>query len=117
MAKQFDKSGGCLFTNDRATAANHPKFTGFITITRDDLRILVDDAKENKEIRMAFACFVKEGKNYLTIGAKTQRQDDAEKAAREAKKNNSGGGFDQSPQTPQSGPPPDSFGEKDPWEL
>ena len=100
----YDRSGGALFRN-QSDNPKAPIYQGDITILKEDMRLLVEDAQAGKEVKIRLAAFKKEGRKgpFLSLAVTPWSAHEKELAEYKAKRD---GGYDGEPTT-----------ESAPWDI
>jgi hypothetical protein len=101
---QYDRSGGALFRN-QSDNPKAPVYQGDITILKEDMRLLVEDAQAGKEVKIRIAAFKKEGRKgpFLSLAVTPWSTHEKELAEYKAKRD---GGYNEEPAA-----------EGDPWDI
>ena len=100
----YDRSGGALFRN-QSDNPKAPIYQGDITILKEDMRLLVEDAQAGKEVKIRLAAFKKEGRKgpFLSLAVTPWSAHEKELAEYKAKRD---GAYDEEPTT-----------ESEPWDM
>lgn len=88
----YDKSGGILFKID-STNPRAPVYEGNINIVKEDLRELVEIAKDGGEAKMRLVTFRQEGRKgpFLSLALSSWAKHEKERADWKARQNGGGG--------------------------
>ena len=100
----YDRSGGALFRN-KSDNPKAPVYQGDITILKEDMRLLVEDAQAGKEVKIRLAAFKKEGRKgpFLSLAVTPWSVHEKELTEYKTKRD---GGYNGEPAT-----------ENDPWDI
>jgi len=100
----YDRSGGALFRN-QSDNPKAPVYQGDITILKEDMRLLVEDAQAGREVKIRLAAFKKDGRKgpFLSLAVTPWSVHEKELAEYKTKRD---GGYDK-----------ESDAEDDPWDI
>ena len=100
----YDRSGGALFRN-QSDNPKAPVYQGDITILKEDMRLLVEDAQAGKEVKIRLAAFKKDGRKgpFLSLAVTSWSVHGKELAEYKAKRD---GGYSEEPTA-----------EAEPWDI
>ena len=100
----YDRSGGALFRN-QSDNPKAPVYQGDITILKEDMRLLVEDAQAGREVKIRLAAFKKDGRKgpFLSLAVTPWSVHEKELTEYKTKRD---GGYNGEPAT-----------EDDPWDI